>query len=255
MRKGPKGGCHGPLVDSNHVLLFGFGLELVEECDTRTVTSPSTDEIGGNKMGAQSSKAARRFPPRPTSGASPSTPTPTPTATPSAAPPHMNLGPHQPLHANQATTASTETKEDPREEHKRLLEHYQQMAFDVHSIPKREYRKDNELLNILAKRDQNTVQDQRPPSAQTLPGTLRRLPTRDIADLFALRRMAGPAAWPPSKLAEKYGLDEKIVDILLRYYNTHETVGMAGGSERMDGIWVEDLVEFRKREAKGKGGL
>ncbi|TPX69477.1 hypothetical protein SpCBS45565_g02437 [Spizellomyces sp. 'palustris'] len=206
-------------------------------------------------MGAQSSKAARRFPPRPPSGASPSTPAPTPTATPSAAQPHMQLGPHQPTHASPPTAASIETKEDPREEHKRLLEHYQQMAFDVHSIPKREYRKDNELLTILAKRDQNTAQDQRSPSARPLPGTSRRLPTRDIADLFALRRMAGPAAWPPAKLAEKYGLDERTVDVLLRHYNTHETVGMAGGSERMDGIWVEDLVEFRKREAKGKGAL
>lgn len=113
------------------------------------------------------------------------------------------------------------------------------------------------MLGILACRSINVPQQKMTGGERAIHklGRMGHIPTRELENLFALRRMAGNSVWPARKLAERFGFDETTVDILLRYYNTPEIVGTTGSSDRMEGIWIEDLVTFRGEEARGKGSV
>ncbi|KAJ3162098.1 hypothetical protein HDU86_005796 [Geranomyces michiganensis] len=197
-------------------------------------------------MGSQSSKTARRFPARPATPATavpvaqvraPPTPSPHAAATSSTSPP--------------STTAAAESthEDDPRAEHVRLLEHYQRLDFNVHSFPKREYRKDNEMIDILSRRSALSELDNptQPRSASAGPPT--RIPVSELEPLFGLRRSTGMTT---EQLSARFGLAPAVIETLLRHFNTPEiVVGGSGASEKLDGVWVEDLVRYRKEEASG----
>ncbi|KAJ3178371.1 hypothetical protein HDU87_003687 [Geranomyces variabilis] len=196
-------------------------------------------------MGNQSSKAVRRFPTRP---ATPATTVPVAQA---RAPPTPSRPAAVEFPSPPATAAAEKgvQEEDPRAEHVRLLEHYQRMDFDVHSFPKREYRKDNEMINILSHRSALSALDNptQPRSASSAPST--RVPVTELEPLFGLRRQTGMTT---EQLSARFGLAPAVIDSLLRHFNTPEiVVGGSGASEKVDGVWVEDLVRYRREEASG----
>ncbi|KAI8919001.1 hypothetical protein DFJ77DRAFT_452715 [Powellomyces hirtus] len=210
-------------------------------------------------MGAQSSKAARRFPTRPPAPSPSSAPPPPPSPSAAAAPlPQASQLPPQqqpipPPHSGAAGGVNDGGGEaDPRAEHMRLLEHFNRMAFDVHSFPKREYRKDNEMLGILASRSQKHAEDAYTSSERSsrhLASSSRRIPASELETLFGVRRSAGMTA---AQLGDRFGVDETVVATLLTHFNTPEARGGAGagGSEKMDGVWVDNMVAYRMQEAK-----
>ncbi|KAJ3155861.1 hypothetical protein HDU89_005419 [Geranomyces variabilis] len=197
-------------------------------------------------MGNQSSKAVRRFPTRP---ATPATTVPVAQARAPPTPSRPAAAESTPPPTTTAAAAEGMQEEDPRAEHVRLLEHFQRMDFDVHSFPKREYRKDNEMIDILSHRSALSALDNptQPRSASSAPST--RIPVTELEPLFGLRRQAGMTT---EQLSARFGLAPAVIDTLLRHFNTPEiVVGGSGASEKVDGVWVEDLVRYRREEASG----
>ncbi|KAI9099298.1 hypothetical protein DFS34DRAFT_685066 [Phlyctochytrium arcticum] len=145
---------------------------------------------------------------------------------------------------------------DPRLEHKKLLEHYNQMNMNINSMPRKEFRKDNEMLNVLARRSQNAaaadaaMRPQARTTSSSSPSNVSNPPPtfQDVAALLSYtRHNGGPKIWTPESLAKKFGMKEKDVEVLVKYYNTYEVVGLEGGANgRMEGGWVEDTKELVK---------
>ncbi|KAJ3179059.1 hypothetical protein HDU85_005014 [Gaertneriomyces sp. JEL0708] len=246
-------------------------------------------------MGAQSSKAARRFPTRPSSlptasvrpGAG-SLPTPTPAhnvfpdsvSSAEAAEiaetqdiarkwnqgkvghvEDLNMNDTRHAEATPSSSSSTSLPLSPaedsmekewkkeREQHARLLEHYQQMQFETQRQVGPEdhhqagYRKDNPLLTILSKRSRTQANESLSQASYTnLPTADQKLPIQSLARLYDLRKTRNLSS---DELASMFSLGEKDVNILLRYWNAPEIVlREGGGSLEGKGVWVDDA---RKR--------
>ncbi|KAJ3286472.1 hypothetical protein HK104_009030 [Borealophlyctis nickersoniae] len=218
-------------------------------------------------MGGQSSKqAVRKFPTRPPPVHSAPTATPVPPPiTPRQAASTNEGGMGVLLPGDEKATREEEPAVakplrellDPREEDKNVVANFNRLGLDIQDKTAR-YRKDNPMLSILAHRKANEPADEVNPfptkstTTDLTPAEPHhsKLPAQTLEQLFNLRRTAGPSNWPPEKLAERFKLDVATVEMLIRYVNTPERIVNVGHQgEVTKGIWVDDLLEYRRQEA------
>ncbi|KAJ3053312.1 hypothetical protein HK097_004552 [Rhizophlyctis rosea] len=210
-------------------------------------------------MGAQGSKqaaqAARKFPTRVPPNVAPPTATPSPprpaSPPPSQAPPQANF---TGLPGDEKATVDSA---DPRTQDKQVLENWNKISLAIHD-QRASFKKDNELVSILSQREKRQLDPStfhQIPTQSTQPAlpsstTSRRIPIENIEALLGLRR-SRPSDWPTEKLAKHFELDPLLVEVILKYWNTPELVAPTGaGANIMRGVWAEDMVAFRRSEAK-----
>ncbi|KAJ3129654.1 hypothetical protein HK098_000805 [Nowakowskiella sp. JEL0407] len=143
---------------------------------------------------------------------------------------------------------------------KSVISNFQSLKFDISSRPEEKpYQKENAMINILQNRHLRDLQLQEQRIAEQSFGNVpvspdkvkfKKLNIRDITELLSLRR-ENPHLWTDEKLAAEFGISQQSVNSLLRFWNIHEISPIKGGtSETLLGIWVDDIMEFRRGESQ-----
>ncbi|KAJ3034658.1 hypothetical protein HDV00_004797 [Rhizophlyctis rosea] len=209
-------------------------------------------------MGAQGSKqAARKFPtkiPPATTTLSQTASAPSPVSRPPPAP-RDHTAPVLP-----GDEKATVDEADPRKQDQKVLENWNRISLNINDS-RNQFKKDNEMLSILRRRQQlhpNISPHDPFPVKELVPTRTStsltpsqtepsRLSTDDLNTLLLLKR-SDPQNWTAERLADRFEVDPEVVKVVLKFWQTPETVSGVSGQDINRGVWVDDMIAWRRRE-------